>query len=106
MGPRSCERGNSPLARGEAVRMAASMGPRSCERGNGIGSVGSGGGGGGFNAPGAFFAGQALAPSAAAVVAEASMGPRSCERGNPRREPIFRSPVGRFNGAALVRARK
>src|SRR5581483_2726376 len=36
----------------------------------------------------------------------ASMGPRSCERGNPATPPAEETAHRRFNGAALVRARK
>src|SRR5579885_3280556 len=61
----------------------ASMGPRSCERGNEAN------------------AGVLL------TIGGASMGPRSCERGNRRTARLEPAPlVARFNGAALVRARK
>src|SRR5581483_1499259 len=106
MGPRSCERGNGTngdgysdagtLQWGRARASAemtgisfailhaehASMGPRSCERGNSAVVAGR---------PGREIA---------------SMGPRSCERGNSSACREACHLVYRFNGAALVRARK
>src|SRR5581483_5996391 len=82
MGPRSCERGNSKAELSDLLKRLASMGPRSCERGNvrlGLARLG---------------------------LARASMGPRSCERGNAASTGPSRSGTTRFNGAALVRARK
>ncbi len=58
------------------------MGPRSCERGNDRDN------------------------SEGHAVCDASMGPRSCERGNRSRAERIYQRSDRFNGAALVRARK
>src|SRR5581483_1770180 len=82
MGPRSCERGNKQRIPGREARVVASMGPRSCERGN--------------------LRKQPVSVSRL----HASMGPRSCERGNDLVADLRHHAILRFNGAALVRARK
>src|ERR1700731_3065919 len=82
MGPRSFERGNVNSPGGLSLAGDASMGPRSFERGNSW----------------LLF----VSPSKH----QASMGPRSFERGNITRANHPKRADHRFNGAALIRARK
>ncbi len=108
MGPRSCERGNKVGILHPDFRLAASMGPRSCERGNRVTTTSP------TTQVDRLQWGRARASAEIgrlAVKVEplqfASMGPRSCERGNAPELPSgARDRFARFNGAALVRARK
>src|SRR5581483_6509512 len=108
MGPRSCERGNTHVPTLLVLAsVAASMGPRSCERGNEIAHIRC-------NVAYAWLqwgrarASAEIAPGTAhhRTALVASMGPRSCERGNVKSCITSTCLRHRFNGAALVRARK